>query len=253
MIMKAKILIVSLLFFCGISTFAQPDSLYFNANKLYQEGKYEEAIEKYESVLVAGYESSSLYYNLANASFRSNKFGKARLYYEKSLKLNPSDEDAKANLNHLQTLLADSFEELPVIFYKKWYKSLLISLSSNQWAYISMLSFFISSMALIAFLLLRQRSIRKIGFYASISLLLISIFCAFASWKQYNFIKTPEAAIVIDLSVNAKSAPRETGMGLFVLHEGAKVWLEDRAGGWWEIRLSDGRKAWVPESSIQTI
>jgi len=253
MIMKAKILIINLLFICGISLFAQPDSLYFNANKLYQEARYEEAIEVYESVLVAGYESSTLYYNLGNASFRSNKFGKARLYYEKALKLNPSDEDAKSNLNHLQKLLADSFEEVPVIFYKKWFKSLLISLSSNQWAYISMLSFLLCSLALIGYLLLRHRSIRKIGFYTSIIVFFISIFCAFASWKQFTFIKTPEAAIVIDLSVNAKSAPRETGLGLFVLHEGAKVWLEDKAGGWWEIRLSDGRKAWVPESSIQTI
>ncbi len=248
-----SLLLILFVFTSYFGLCAQSDSSYFKANTLYQEGRYEEAIESYQSIVFAGFESSTLYYNLGNASFRSNKLGKARLYYEKALKLNPSDEDAKINLEYLKSKLADSFDEVPEIFYKKWYKSLVLSQSSNNWAYISMISFILSAMALTFYLLMRNRTVRRLGFYSSILFLVMSILFLFASWKQYVKIKSPEAAIVTELSVNAKSAPRETGVGLFVLHEGAKVWLEDKAGGWQEIRLSDGRTGWVPQESIEVI
>ncbi len=251
--MKGIYLALALLFALASELSAQVDTLYKTANKLYQEGLYEDAIDNYQSVLNAGFESATLYYNLGNASFRSNKLGKARLYYEKALKLNPSDEDVLANLKYLEGLLSDRFEEVPVIFYKKWFKSLYTSLSSNQWAYIAMFSFIFSAMALTVYLMLQKRVLRKVGFYSAIILFVISISTIFASWKQHLVIKNPEAAVVIELSVNAKSAPRETGTGLFVLHEGAKVWLEDNTGGWQEIRLSDGRTGWVPESGIEAI
>jgi len=94
---------------------------------------------------------------------------------------------------------------------------------------------------------------RKIGFYASILTLVVSLSSLTAAWKQYQHDVNPNTAVVTELSVNVKSAPRETGLGLFVLHEGAKVWLEDNTGGWQEIRLSDGRKGWLPEQSISPV
>ena len=232
---------------------ANPDSLFNKANRLYQEGLYEEAIETYESVINAGYESATLYYNLGNAFFRSNKLGMARLYYEKTLKQNPADEDALTNIHYLEGLLSDRFEEVPVIFFKKWIKSMVLSFSSNQWAYGSMISFVLCILTIMIYLFFRRIAIRKTGFYSSIILLIISGITMTASYKQHQLVKNPDTAVVTDLSVNAKSSPRETGTGLFVLHEGAKVWLEDNTGGWQEIRLSDGRKGWVPSESIEVI
>ncbi len=232
---------------------AQPDSLYLRANSLYQLGKYEEAIEVYDSIIFAGVESADLYYNMGNACFRSNKLGMARLFYEKALKINPRDEDVLANLNYLETMLVDRFEEVPIIFYKKWIKSLVLSCNSNQWAYFSIISFILCIISVLAYLFFRRILFRKTGFYLGLIFLLFSLLSLAASWKQYRLIIKPDAAIVTDLSVNAKSAPHESGTVLFILHEGAKVWLGDNTADWREIRLSDGRKGWVPESSIQSI
>jgi hypothetical protein len=251
--MRRSIFLIALLIITGVTLTASPDSLYNKANRLYQEGKYESAIEAYDSVIASGFESSTLYYNLGNAFFRSNKLGKARLYYEKALKLNPSDEDAQSNLSYLQGLLADRFEEVPMIFFKKWIKTFVVSFSSDQWAFLSMFSFILSVLAITVYLLFRNIALRKSGFYGSILFFIISISTFVASRKQQHIMIVPDTAVVTELSVNAKSAPRETGTGLFILHEGAKVWLEDNTGGWQEIRLSDGRKGWVPQESIEAI
>ncbi len=246
-------MVLLVMLIAGFHLHAAPDSLYYNANKLYQEGRFEESITTYDSIVSSGFESSSLYFNLGNAYFRSNKLGKARLYYEKSLKLNPGDEDAKANLAYLETLLADRFEEVPELFLKKWIRNIVSSLSPDQWSFISIISFLLSVGAILIYLLFRRISVRKTGFFSSVFLLLISISGFFASARQNKLVKNPDSAVVTDLSVSVKSSPRETGTGLFILHEGTKVWLEDNTAGWREIRLSDGRKGWLPEESIEVI
>ncbi len=251
--MRSIVFIIAYLVFAGAQMQAAPDSIFMKANQLYQDGHYEESIELYESVLLGGFESAALYYNLGNACFRSNKLGKARLYYEKSLKLNPTDDDVQANLKFLEGLLADRFEVLPEIFYKKWINSAVASRSADKWAYISVVFFIVSIISIIVYLMLRQILWRKIGFYASIMTLLVSLASLTAAWKQHQDDVNPKTAVVTELSVNVKSAPRETGLGLFVLHEGAKVWLEDNTSGWQEIRLSDGRKGWLPEKSISPV
>jgi SH3-like domain-containing protein len=53
--------------------------------------------------------------------------------------------------------------------------------------------------------------------------------------------------------VNGKSSPDESGTDLFVLHEGSVVSIEDNVGEWYEIRLSDGNKGWVPTVSLTII
>jgi tetratricopeptide (TPR) repeat protein len=223
-----------------------PDSLYFMANNLYEEGKYEDAIDLYQGILDQGYESSTLYFNLGNACFRSNKIGKSRLYYEKALKLDPGNTDAEANLIYLENLLVDKFEDIPELFLKRWIQSLVKLLNSNSWGWISLIAFITAFVFFSVYLLVKRIAVRKAGFYAGSVLCIISILSFLFSWKQRNLELYPESAVVIEYLVNVKSAPRETGTDLFVLHEGSKVWLEDMAAGWREIRLSDGRKGWVP-------
>jgi SH3-like domain-containing protein len=62
-----------------------------------------------------------------------------------------------------------------------------------------------------------------------------------------------QKAVIFAPSVNGKSSPDNSGTDLFVLHEGSKVSIEDTVGEWYEIRLSDGNKGWVPASSLTII
>jgi tetratricopeptide (TPR) repeat protein len=250
---KRLIILISLLIAFGPGISAVPDTLYFAANDRYQEGKYEEAIELYLKIIAEGYESPSLYFNLGNAYFRSNKIGKSRTYYEKALKLDPNNEDVITNLEYLKKILVDKFEDIPELFLKTWIRSLISFRNSDQWALISMISFVFAAFLFSMYLLLRRRSFRKTGFYGGTALLLIAVFAFIFSWKQRNTEVIPSSAVVIDYLVNVKSTPSNTGTDLFVLHEGAKVWLEDKAGEWQEIKLSDGRKGWLPSSSINSI
>jgi len=225
-----RILPLVLLFLMVNSVEGIPDSLYYRANEKYQAGEYEKAIELYQEIITNGFESSVLYFNLGNAYFRSNKIGMSRLYYEKALKLDPDNEDASVNLNYISNLLVDKFETIPEIFLKRWLKSLISLMNSDNWAMLSMITFVLSLVSFSLYLLFSSLSIRKPGFFAGLIFLTISLISFGFSWKQHRYEVVPSSAIVTESFVNVKSTPRDTGTDLFVLHEGAKVWLEDIAG-----------------------
>ena len=74
------------------------DDLFKKANELYTSGKYQEAINNYESILNEGAHSFELYYNLGCAYYKLNEVGPAIYYYEKAKQISPLDKDLKVNL-----------------------------------------------------------------------------------------------------------------------------------------------------------
>ncbi len=116
MIQKVSVLyfLISLLSF---STVMANDSFKL-ANKLYDEKKYEEAIEQYELLIEEGNVAADVYYNLGNAYFKNNEIAPSILNYERALKLDPNNEDAAFNLKIANTKTIDKVEALPSLFYE---------------------------------------------------------------------------------------------------------------------------------------
>ena len=61
---------------------SQVEDVFDEGNILYNKGKYIEAIDKYNSIIMAGKESSELYYNLGNAYYKINNIANSIYYFE---------------------------------------------------------------------------------------------------------------------------------------------------------------------------
>jgi SH3-like domain-containing protein len=70
------------------------------------------------------------------------------------------------------------------------------------------------------------------------------------SLRNKSLVYDSHKAIIINTLVSGKSSPDNSGTDLFVLHDGTKVTIEDKVGEWYEIRLSDGNKGWIPVNSL---
>ena len=99
----------------------------------------------------------------------------------------------------------------------------------------------------------RNVLLRKIGFFAGLLLLLVSIFSNSFASEQKDKITERNEAIVFAPTITIKSSPAESGTDLFVLHEGTKVKLLDKVGDWSEILLADGNRGWIPTNQIEII
>ena len=101
------------LFFISFSAWSQNDVLFEKANKLYNQDKYQGAIDTYKKILETGEHSAELYYNIANANYKLSNIGPSVYYYEKALLLAPDDQDIKNNLAFAQNMTIDAIDVIP--------------------------------------------------------------------------------------------------------------------------------------------
>src|SRR5437868_15297641 len=97
--MKPKLIIVDLVVIFAALCIATPARAQFEkANQEYAAGQFKEAVNDYEALVKNGEYSANVFYNLGNAYFRVQDFGKAILNYERALALDRNHPEAQANL-----------------------------------------------------------------------------------------------------------------------------------------------------------
>ncbi|MCX6270115.1 MAG: tetratricopeptide repeat protein [Bacteroidetes bacterium] len=244
-----------LLLLAGLTpAFSQDNRTPFDkANLLFKEKKYDAAAKEYEKVVQNGFESAALYFNLGNSYFKMNNIPMAIWYYEKARKLNPCDEDIIFNLKLANTRITDKIESIPELFFYRWWKEIRGLFSPDGWARITIVTFFLFFLLAAIYLLMKKVVIRKISFWLSMTLLLITIFTFTFAWQTSQLRKIQKEAIIFAPAVNVKSSPDESSVDLFVLHEGSKVIITDNLGDWYKIFIANGSVGWIPAETMKVI
>ena len=249
--MMSKILI---LLFISVNLSAQsPDELMKNANKFYQEGQFEQAVQIYQKILGQGFESGAIYYNLGNAYFKSGKLGYAIYCYEKGLKLEPNDEDLSYNLRIAQARTFDKITELPKLFIIAWWEGLVTALSTSAWSFIVILVFWILLISIAVYFFSRNSNFQRISFFSSsisFAVLIVAVVLLFA---RVNREAATNYGILLQQTYSVKVSPDVKGSDAFVIHEGIKFSIEDHVNDWVKIRLIDGKIGWIQKSVMGQI
>lgn len=239
---------------CNLSLFAgEAEKKFSEANELYNAGNYEQAIDVYKSIIDNGYNDSKLFYNIGNAYYKSDQVPESILYYEKALKANPDNEDARFNLRLANLKTIDKIEELPKVFYAEWYDSLLKMTTSNGLAFFSTIVIWIAFFLFITFVLIRSSLLKKTSFALGIVSLVVFILVSVFAWNSYQIEQHKKEAIIFSSSIYIKSSPDEAGTNLFMLHEGTKVEILDSVNDWYKIKIKDGNIGWLPPGSVELI
>ena len=222
-------------------------------NKAYIEGNYDKAIEEYIAILDGGEYSMKLYYNLANAYFKTGANGKAILYYNKALRLAPSQEDIRHNLALAEAQTKDRIAVVPEFFLNRWMRTIRNSMSCTAWSVLSIVSFALVLAFGLLFLLASRLGIRKTGFYGALVALLFMIATTSFAISSRNDMLNHEEAVVMASAISVKSSPDRSATDLFVLHEGTKVKVLTAVDEWVEVVIADGKKGWTLKNNIEEI
>lgn len=223
------------------------------ANQAYSDGQYIFAIELYDSIINKGYVSAALYYNIGNAYFKNNQMAYAIWYYEKARKLDPGDAQINFNLNLANTRITDNIEAIPLLFYERWWRSLYSLTTADRWARLAILLAFAALALFAAYLLAQRISLKKLFFTLAVVCFVVMAFTLIFAQKQHERTHSQKAAIVFSPRVTAKSAPDAGSIDLFVIHEGTKVYIDEKIGEWYEIRLANGNVGWINKNSVRII
>jgi tetratricopeptide (TPR) repeat protein len=224
------------------------ETIFSKANEEYKNENYPAAISLYDSINFIGLESSELFYNLGNCYYKKQDWANAIWHYEKALKLNINNESTLHNLEITKLKIIDRVEDIPVLFYKKWWNNLVHLFNETTWKILTLICMWI---ILIISLLNKSKNYKIKYSILTFSALALTFFFITQSLHQFNHNKTE--AIIFSSSVVVNSAPTDKSSNLFSIHAGTKVELVDQIGNWINITLTNGNSGWIKESNCKII
>ena len=250
----AVLAIVLLLgFSCALQAQESSKDIWNSAAEDYTAGDYQSALEKYLSIEALGKTSDRLCYNIGNAYYKSGDLGRAVLYFERALKLNPGNADAVYNLEIARESVQDKIEVVPEFILKKWVKDFENGLGSDGWAVIALVAAFAALALLLCFKFSGRSGLRRLSFILAMVAALVFAVSIIFSFNLRSDVTSLDGGIVMQPVSSVKSSPADNGKSVFILHEGTKVEILDNLGEWVKVEIADGRQGWMPASDIEVI
>lgn len=250
----AVLLLACLPFAAQAQEDAYADSLWNAANAAYVEGRWSDAAAGYERISGMGLESAALYCNTGDAFFKEGNVPMAILYYERALKLDPSYEDARYNLDLLKMMIQDRIDPVPEFILKVWARKVCYVMDSDSWAWCFIGLLAVTLALVLLFLLAPGTGSRRAGFFTGIVTLMLAVSAlSFSIWQKRDYMSADEAIVMRPVTSVKSSPSSESSMDLFILHEGTKVKIIDSVGHWSNIELADGRQGWIPSADMEII
>jgi len=250
--MKRILLII--FFSLPIVGFSQsPQKELEQASHFYKSGNYNGAVELYETAVREGYHGASLFYNLGNAYYRTGKFGRAILWYEKANQLAPADEDIVHNLVISNSKIVDKVDVVPKFFLFNWWEALQNVFHPKGWRIFIFFIYLFLIFSIGIFLTAKKTAQTKYSFFSGVAIFVLFVLSVVLYQTKQHQDEFYQYGIVLDQVVNVKSSPDAKSADAFILHEGIKVKVEDKLEGWNKIRLTDGKIGWIESRTLGII
>lgn len=248
---------------CAIAFRAAALTVGQQADSAYNKENYREAIALYlQSVSEEG-KSSTAYYNLGNAYFRNDNLGKAVLSYERALKLDPANKDARQNLDFVKSRIQDRPED-DTSFFTALHRSTVSTFHPDTWAWIAFAVFLLLAGSAALYMFSNNVLLRKTGFFGGAVLLFIFIYVLTVAADAAATARSHESAVVITPSTQLSSAPRAARTSsdkVVTIHEGTRVEIIDSVATpddpvspkWYEVKINNSTRAWLRASDVERI
>ncbi|MBR5638773.1 MAG: tetratricopeptide repeat protein [Muribaculaceae bacterium] len=255
--MRNRLIIFLTLVLMAVTALASGIDYIDQGNKAYDQKKYKKAIEMYERALRDG-ESTQLRYNLGNAYYRLNDRAHAILNYEKALKLEPGNSDARFNLKFVNEK-AKINETTGSNYFINLLSGLVSHISSNSWAIIAVLLFMLMLAGIACYRIASSVALQKIGFFGAIVLGFLTLLALASSYYMYHHTSKTIYAIVMTDKAPANKSPRQGEKEEFKLPSGTKVEIVDSLdnknsndGIWYKIETSN-KNGWMKKADLEII
>lgn len=220
------------------------------ANEAYRNKQYNQAIDSYNRVISTNtLVAPEVYFNLANAYYKTNKIAPSIYYYEKALQQQPNDKAILENLKLAKRMQVDKFDIIAKPFLTKVQDIFTSFLTVDTWAYLTVAFAVLFLLFFILYFLKRKRSYFTLFWMA----LVVVLYSFFSANYQLNKAKNNHFAIVFNTEVSLQKEPKLTADEIVKIHEGEKVKVLVEDKNWSKIKLTDGRIGWMPSESFRKL
>lgn len=231
------------------------------ADSAYVDDNFLRAEELYLQALKLGGSSSVLFYNLGNTYYRQGNLGKAIVNYERALKIDPTNADARRNLEFVNSKITDKQIIDNGSYMQSVWEGTVEYFRPDTWALLSMVLFAIFLGALAVYIFSSAVKVKKTGFFGGLIVFVLTVCAVIISFAAANRVNSNNYAIILPPASQLSTSPREArnpSEQAFLLHEGTKVEIIDSIsnpgeGIWYEVLVGRGERAWVKAEDVERI
>ncbi len=220
------------------------------ANEEYKAGNLEDAVRLYDGLLSGpGLKTADIYYNLGNAYFRLNKYGKAIASYRRALGIAPRDQDILANLRYVRSMVKDKIDQpkSTEMFREMFFFHYDFNPAESEMIF--MCAYLVAALLATLYLFVKPKALRWLAVAA---LAVALIFGASTLVHAYRAANPDEGVVVVE-EADIRTGPGDNYMVSFNLHDGAELEIRKRGEDWSQIELPDGRRGWARNAQIEVI
>ena len=229
-----------------LASAGDPAARFAEANRLYLAGDYEGAARAYEALLADGLESPALHVNLGSARFRAGRRGAAIASFERALRLDPFDADARADRAAARAGDADRLGAPERSFLAR-----VAERTPDGWA---AAAFSVPWAALFLALGLRRRAARTRPILDAAAALALALSTGGAGLLLARAAERRAAvAIVVAPQAAVREGPEEALRPAFRVREGAAVRLLETRGEAERVRLANGLEGWMSAGELERL
>jgi tetratricopeptide (TPR) repeat protein len=215
------------------------------ANKLYEQGRYSDAIAHYDALLQRKEVSPALYFNLGNAYFKSGKPGQAIVCYRLAQRLDPRDPDIRANLRFARESVGSTVPGLRG--WRRW----LTMLTLNELTLAAAAAVWIWFAILIAGQL-RRDWVQVLRPYRIVGGLVAAAVVAWLVVVLQSRIGS-SAAVVISRETPVRYGPFEEAQSFYTARDGMELAILDRKDDWFQVSDGGRRVGWVKAKDLAVL
>ncbi|MCP5050339.1 MAG: SH3 domain-containing protein [bacterium] len=221
------------------------------ANRLYEEGKYADALTIYREMETLG-SHWKLFYNMGNCYYKSGLLVQAKIYYLKARRLEPFDSSIEKNIKIVNQRLNDKIPTPKPDFISRLVLRLESFISLNALSIVLLLLVVVFNVFL--FQLIRKGKNRWIIYGISFSLVLAMFLGVYHIYRAGKHNRRNVAVITVE-DARLRSGPGENNTVLFKVNPGLKVKIIDSSssGQWLQVSASTDIAGWVEADSLQRI
>jgi tetratricopeptide (TPR) repeat protein len=216
-----------------------------DANRLYEEGQYVEAIGAYAQILKGGRVSAALYFNLGNAHFKAGQLGKAILNYRLAERLAPRDPDIRSNLLAARTTVLGGAPPVPHLW-----RRLVSRLSLDEWTQLAAAALWLLAGLLVAGQWSPAWRPRLRRFVLPGGLVLFVV--ASGLWLTWRERCRPEV-IVVQRDAILHHGPLDESPRLQNLRDGQELAVLDGKNGWLQVAGAARGIGWIRHDQVLAI
>lgn len=240
-----------------------------SAEQCYNRDDFEGTVRILEQMRADGNVSSELFYNLGNAYSGLGDTGAAVLNYAKTLRVNPSNKDARNNLEYTENLVRIANESMtegknmdPTPAEASFIEGVRNSISrhsSNQWAVLAAIFFALAIGGAAVYVFMPVVLWRKVGFFGGIFTLLL---CAMSIWfsvisKQHALSKDTCVLMISGTQLKLKPAAASQDVGT-PLSAGTSLKIMSHEKGtdgadWVQVYLNAEYSGWLSLSDVAIV